>query len=103
MKNAVTEPTAQASAPPYRYHSPAAVAVMITLPPDRAIARMNDATIQPTAGRSPAPNVPIPQPQATHVTKMTTTRTIAISGAGDWPYWKLPIRPWKAPSRNSTR
>ena len=86
VKNAVTQPAAQASAPPYRYHSPGAVAVMTTLPLGRGIAMMNDAKIQPRAGISPAPNVPMPQPQAAHVTKMTTARVIAISGAGAWPY-----------------
>ena len=75
---------------------------MITLPFGRGIARTNDARIQPTAGSSPAANVPKPQPQAAHVTKMTTAKMIAISGAGAWLYWKLPIRPWKAPSTNST-
>jgi hypothetical protein len=101
VKNAVTEPAAQPSAPPYRYHSPAVVAVMITLPLGLPLARTNDARIQPTAGSSAAPNVPKPQPQAAHVAKITTARMIAISGAGDRLYWKLPIRPWTAPSKNS--
>jgi len=101
MKNVARQPATQAIAPPYRYHSPAAVAVMTTLPLGLGIEMMNDARIQPTPGSSPAPNVPMPQPQAAHVTKMITTRMIAISGAGDRLYWKLPIMPWRAPSTNS--
>jgi hypothetical protein len=56
---------------------------MTTLPLDFGIASTNEATIQPTAGSTPAVKVPIPQPQPRQVTKMATTRTIAISGTGD--------------------
>jgi hypothetical protein len=64
---------------------------MITLPFDRGIASRNAVMIQPTAGSSPAANVPTPQPHATQVAKMTTARMMAIRGTGDCPYWKLPI------------
>ena len=37
------QPATQAIAPPYRYHSPAAVAVMTTLPLGLGIEMMNDA------------------------------------------------------------
>ena len=84
MKNVARQPATQAIAPPYRYHSPAAEAVMTTLPLGRGIEMMNDARIQPTPGSSPAPNVPTPQPAPAHVRKMITTRRIAISGVGDW-------------------
>jgi hypothetical protein len=53
-QNPTAAPAAAASAPPYRYHSPAGEASMITLPFGRGIARMNEATTQPRAGRMPA-------------------------------------------------
>jgi hypothetical protein len=103
VKKDTKAPIRQPSEPPYRYHWPAAVLVMRTLPLGLPIARKNVIRIQPTAGSRPAPNVPMPAPDPTQVRKMTTTRRTATHGAGDWPYWKLPIRPWIAPSTNSIR
>src|SRR5215468_8444615 len=88
--NAVVAPAAAASAPPYRYHLPAVVLVMITLPCEFGIASTNETTIQPTAGSRPAPKERMPQPHSTQVAKITRARRMATSGTGLRPYWKLP-------------
>ena len=72
---------------------PAVVFVMMTLPPCVPIDRRNETTSHPIAGASPPPSDVVPQAPNTQVTKMITTSTMAITGTGDWPYWKLPIRP----------
>jgi hypothetical protein len=79
------------------------VAVMITLPCELGIDITNDAAIQPTAGMTPPAKERVAQPDSRHVTKITTTRAIATSGAGPRLYWKLPIRPCVTPSTNKTR
>jgi hypothetical protein len=103
VTNTVVAAATAASVPPYRYHLPAAVFVMITLPRELGIDSTNEATIQPTAGMSAPMKERVPQPASTHVAKIATSRTIATSGTGLWLYWKLPIRPCSNPSRSSTR
>jgi hypothetical protein len=86
--------------PPYRYHLPALVFAMITLPLDIGWANTNDATTQPMAGMN-APAIDcIPQPPARQVTKIPTQSRIAPTGAIRL-YWKLPIIPSTAPSNSS--
>jgi hypothetical protein len=96
-------PPAAANAPPYRYHSPAVVAVMITLPWELGIDSTNEARIQPSAGARPPAKERIPQPHSRDVTKITTANRTAKSGTGPRLYWKLPITPCMTPSSSSTR
>ena len=80
--NTIATPATAASVPPYRYHLPAVVLVMITLPLERGIDSTNEAMIQPMAGASPPPRVRMPQPASTQVAKTTTASRIATSGTG---------------------
>src|SRR5215472_1378466 len=101
--NAVEAPAATATAPPYRYHLPAVVLVMITLPCELGIASTNETTSQPSAGSRPPAKERRPQPHSTQVAKITRLRRMATSGTGLRLYWKLPISPCMAPSTSSTR
>src|SRR5216683_85542 len=98
------EPIAAQPAPPYRYHSPAPVLVMITLPPEFGMASKNDARIQPSAGTRAPPSVRIAQPPARQVIRIPAQNPNAATGTDPIPrlYWKHPTRPSIAPSRNST-
>jgi hypothetical protein len=79
------------------------VAVTITLPCELGIDSRNEAAIQPMAGMRPPARERVPQPPSRHVRKITTTRKMAMSGAGLRLYWKLPITPCRMPSTSSTR
>jgi hypothetical protein len=79
---AAAAPMSAASEPPYRYHWPAAVLVMMMLPLGRPMDSTNEAMIQPMAGANPPPNVRVPQPASTQVAKMSTANMIATSGTG---------------------
>src|SRR5260370_27102839 len=97
-------PTAAQAAPPYRYHLPGPVLVMTTLPPGFGMASTNDPRIQPSAGPRAPPSVRIAQPPATQVARIPAQQANAATGTGPIArlYWKHPIRPSIAPSKNST-
>src|SRR5215469_13488167 len=92
-----------AAAPPYRYHLPAAVLVTITLPAAVGMVSTSEASSQPNAGIRAPSGEPMPRPPSRQVRKITTHITSATTGT--WPtvrlYWKQPISPSMAPSRNS--
>src|SRR5579859_4002238 len=93
-------PASALTVPPYRYHLPAAVLVMITLPLATGMDRTNDARIQPSAGHSAPLTERMAQAPSRPVTKSTRQNTMAPRGAFRL-YWKLPIRPSTAPTRNN--
>src|SRR5215469_9041521 len=92
-----------AAAPPYRYHLPAAELVTITLPAAVGMVSTSEASSQPNAGIRAPSGEPMPRPPSRQVRKITTHITSATTGT--WPtvrlYWKQPISPSMAPSRNS--
>ena len=96
--------TATLSVPPYRYHLPGAVLVMMTLPFETGLDSTNAAMIQPIPGRTAPLTERMPQAASRHVARMTAQH--ASAAAGTEPsvraYWKLPIIPSTRPSRNST-
>src|SRR5438034_2708337 len=102
--NDATIPAATLSVPPYRYHSPAFVLVMITLPLETGIDSTNDVRIQPIPGKTAPLTERVAQAASTQVARMTAQQTSAATGTGPDArlYWKLPISPCTAPHRNST-
>ena len=99
-----TTATATLSVPPYRYHWPGVVLVMMTLPFETGMDSTNDAMIQPIPGRIAPLTECMPQAASRHVARMTTQNASAATGTDPavWAYWKLPIVPSTRPSRNST-
>jgi hypothetical protein len=77
---------------------------MTTLPLETGIDSTKEAMIQPTAGTSAPLTARMPHPASRHVTSSATQNARAASGTGPATrlYWKLPIVPSTAPSRNST-
>ena len=98
-----TTPIATLSVPPYRYHLPGAVLVMMTLPFETGMDSTNDAMIQPIPGRTAPLTERVAQAASRHVARMTAQHTSATTGTGPATrlYWKLPIVPSTRPSRNS--
>jgi len=101
---ATTTAAATLRVPPYRYHLPGVVAVMITLPLDTGMDRTNDVMTQPIPGSSAPLTERMAQAPSTQVSRMTTQHTSAATGTGLGArlYWKLPIMASTTPSRNST-
>ena len=99
-----TTATATLSVPPYRYHWPGVVLVMMTLPFETGMDSTNDAMIQPIPGRIAPLTECMAQAASRHVARMTTQNASAATGTDPavWAYWKLPIVPSTRPSRNST-
>ncbi len=91
--------------PPYRYHSPGVVPVMIRLPLGTGMDMRNDTSSQPAAGTSAPLTARMAQAASRQLATSTTQQASATTGTGPstWLYWKLPIRPSEAPSRNNTR
>ena len=102
--NDKTTPTATLRVPPYRYHLPGAVLVMMTLPFETGMDSTNDAMIQPIPGTTAPLTERVAQAASRHVARMTAQQTSAATGTGPATrlYWKLPSIPSTAPSRNST-
>ena len=102
--NDATTAAATLSVPPYRYHWPGVVFVMITLPLETGMDRTNDVMIQPMPGSSAPLTERMAQAASTQVSKMTAQHTSEATGTGlgTRPYWKLPIMASTTPSRNST-
>src|SRR3984893_10873648 len=102
--NDATTPAATQSVPPYRYHSPAFVLVMMTLPLETGIDSTNDARIQPIPGKTAPLAERVAQAPSTQVARMAAQQISAATGTAPDArlYWKLPISPCTAPNRNST-
>ena len=86
--------------PPYRYHVPAVVLVMITLPLASGMDRMNEVAIQPIAGHTAPLIERSAQAPSRQVARSSRQNPIAPNGASRL-YSKLPIRPCTAPARNN--
>ena len=101
--NDATTPAATQSVPPYRYHLPAVVPVMMTLPLETGIDSTNDAMIQPIPGTTAPLTERVAQDASRQVARMTAQQTSAATGTDPASrlYWKLPISPCTAPNRNS--
>ena len=99
-----TTATATLSVPPYRYHLPGVVLVMMTLPFETGLDSTNAAMIQPIAGRTAPLTERMAQAASRHVARMATQNASAATGTDPIvrAYWKLPIIPSTRPSRNST-
>ena len=97
-----TTATATLSVPPYRYHLPGVVLVMMTLPFETGMDSTNDAMIQPIPGRIAPLTERMAQAASRQVARITAQNASAATGTGpDVPlYWKLPITP--APGRTRT-
>ena len=104
LANDRTTPAATLSVPPYRYHLPGVLLVMMTLPFETGMDSTNDAMIQPIPGRTAPLTERVAQAASRHVARMTAQDTSAAAGTGPATrlYWKLPIVPSTRPSRNST-
>ena len=102
--NDTTTAAATLSVPPYRYHLPGVVVVMMTLPFETGMDSTNDAMTQPIPGRTAPLTERMPQAASRQVARMTAQHTSAAAGTGPAVrlYWKLPIVPSTRPSRNST-
>ena len=102
--NEATTAAATLRVPPYRYHLPGVVAVMITLPLDTGMDRTNDVMTQPIPGSSAPLTERMAQAPSTQVIRMAAQHTRAATGTGLGTrlYWKLPIMASTTPSRNST-
>ena len=90
--------------PPYRYHLPGVVLVMMTLPLETGMDSTNDVRIQPIPGSTAPLTERVAQAPRTQVARMTAQQTSAATGTDPAArlYWKLPISPCTAPNRNST-
>src|SRR2546430_13502656 len=101
--NDATTAAATLSVPPYRYHLPGVVLVMMTLPLETGIDSTNDAMIQPIPGSTAPLTERVAQAASRQVARMTAQQTSAASGTDPDAllYWKLPISPCTAPNRNS--
>ena len=101
---ATTTAAATLRVPPYRYHLPAVVLVMMTLPLETGIDSTNDAMIQPIPGSAAPLTERVAQAPSRQVARMTAQQTSAPTGTdpAERLYWKLPISPCTAPNRNST-
>ena len=97
-------PSSALIVPPYRYHSPGLVPVMTRLPLGTGMAIRNEATSQPAAGTSAPLTERMARAASRQVASSTMQQASATTGTEPttWLYWKLPIRPSKPPSRNST-
>ena len=104
LANDAITPAATLSVPPYKYHLPGVVPVMMTLPFETGMDSTNDAMIQPIPGRTAPLTERMAQAASTQVARMTAQQTSAATGTGPaiQLYWKLPIIPSTRPSRNST-
>jgi hypothetical protein len=102
--NDSTTAAATLSVPPYRYHLPGVVLVMMTLPFETGMDITNDAMTQPIPGTIAPLTECKAQAESRQVARMTAQHTSAATGTDPdaWLYWKLPITPCTAPSRNST-
>src|SRR5262245_4531461 len=101
--NDATTATATQRVPPYRYHLPAVVRGMMTLPLATGIDSTNDAMIQPIPGSTAPLTERVAQAPSRQVTRMTAQHKSAATGTDPAArlYWKLPISPCTAPNRNS--
>src|SRR5947208_10989907 len=101
--NDATTAAATLSVPPYRYHSPGVVLVMMTLPLETGIDSTNDAMIQPIPGSTAPLTERVAQAASTQVARMTAQQMSAATGTDPDArlYWKLPISPCTAPNKNS--
>ncbi len=99
-----TTPAATLSVPPYRYHLPGVVAVMMTLPFETGMDSTNDAMIQPIPGTIAPLTECMAQAASRQVARMTAQLASAATGTPPDTrlYWKLPIVPSTKPSTNST-
>ena len=101
--NDTTTPATTLIVPPYRYHLPGVVLVMMTLPFETGMDSTNDAMIQPIPGRIAPLTERMAQAPSRQVARITAQHTSAATGTGPDArlYWKLPITPCTAPNRNS--
>src|SRR6516225_4918276 len=102
--NDATTAAATQSVPPYRYHLPAVVLVMMTLPLETGIDSTNDARIQPIPGSTAPLTERVAQDASRQVARIAAQHTSAATGTDPDArlYWKLPISPCTRPNRNST-
>ena len=77
---------------------------MMTLPLETGMDSTKEAMIQPMAGTSAPLTALMPHPASRQVTSSAAQNARAASGTGPAVrlYWKLPMMPSTAPSRNST-
>src|SRR6516165_4550797 len=101
--NDATTAAATQSVPPYRYHLPAVVLVMMTLPLETGIDITNDVMSQPIPGSSAPLTERVAQAASRQVARMAAQQMSAATGTAPAArlYWKLPISPCTAPNRNS--
>src|SRR6266700_1131702 len=78
--NDATTAAATLSVPPYRYHSPGVVLVMMTLPLETGMDSTNDAMIQPIPGSTAPLAERVAQAASRQVARMTTQQTSAATG-----------------------
>jgi hypothetical protein len=101
---ATTTAAATLRVPPYRYHLPGVVLVMMTLPLETGMDSTNDVRTQPIPGSTAPLTERVAHAPRTQVARITAQLMSAAAGTGPamWLYWKLPISPCTAPNRNST-
>src|SRR5215467_8880755 len=102
--NDATTAAATQSVPPYRYHLPAVVLVMMTLPLETGIDSTNDARSQPIPGSTAPLTERVAQDASRQVARMTSPHVVAaaVSAPDTRLYWKRAISPCTRPNRNST-